>query len=326
VPPPWEPTWAYGRSPGNSWAEFTVAGGGIVPESVWVEKVDSGTTSKLSNAFNRWAGGVAGLKRGTTIVLHARDVLGGEAQTLPFRYLDETELKTDPCRGTPRSSSRCEPLARGLVTFTIDDSSESQANVAVPLLRSHGVKATFFHVPNFLEWTDLAHELALEGHEVGAHTMTHRRLTNLTPAEVDEELRLSKEWLELHVSAPVESFASPSGAYNAEVVEAIKPHFKSHRTTNPGLNYTGSDLYTLRTDFVLNRSTAEEFCAQMTQAAALKGWLVLTFHDFTSAPSSSREFTVPAELFEALLTCAKNTPGLDVVTMRQGVEQISCSP
>ncbi len=324
--PPWDPTWAYGPYPGDWWVEFKVAGGGVLTRAVWVEIVGRSTTSPLSYGFGRWAGGVPTLARGTSIILHARDALGATAQTLPFRYLVDLSPRTDPCRGTARTSTSCQPLARGMVTFTIDDSGRSQATVAVPLLRSHGVKATFYHVPPYLTWTSLARTLALEGHEAAAHTMTHRSLTSLTPPEVDDELRLSKQSLEANVSSPVESFASPSGAYNAAVIAAIKPYFRSHRTTVPGLNFVGSDVYELGTEFVLSRSTAAGVCAQLAEAAALRGWRVLTFHDFTTASTAPQDFTVTASVFDAILTCATNTPGLDVVTIRQGVAAIRCGP
>jgi len=324
--PPWNPTWGYGPQPGDGWIELTVEGGGILTQAVWVELVSTGTTAPLSYAFGRWAGGLPGLARGSSIIVHARDFLGATAQTRPYRHLVDMNPTTDPCRGTPRTSTRCQPLARGLVTFTIDDSGGSQASVAVPLLRQHGVKATFFHVPNFLTWTSLARTLAAEGHETAAHTMTHRTLTQLSSQEVEDELRLSKQWLQTNVSTPVDSFASPSGAYNAAVLTAVRRHFKSHRTTLPGFNFTGSDVYELHTDFVLNDSTAASVCAQMQKAASLRAWLVLTFHDFTTASSTTRDFTVPSSVFEALLTCAKNTPGLDIVTARQGVELIRCPP
>lgn len=322
----WDPTWSYGPYPGDWWAEFKVAGGGVLTRAVWVELVGTGASSPLSYGYGRWAGGVPGLRQGTSIILHARDALGATAQTQPFRYLVDPSPRTDACRGTARTNTTCQPLARGLVTFTIDDSGGSQATVAVPLLRRYGVKATFYHVPPFLSWTSLARTLALEGHETGAHTMTHRSLTSLSPQQVDDELRLSKQALEADVSSPVESFASPSGAYNDAVIAAIKPYFRSHRTTVPGLNFVGSDVYELGTDFVLNDSTAAGVCAQMAEAAALRGWLVFTFHDFTTASSADQGFTVTSSLFEAVLSCATRTPGLDVVTTRQGVAAIRCPP
>ena len=76
-----------------------------------------------------------------------------------------------------------------MVTITIDDSGPSQPTIAAPLLTKHGVKATFFHVPNFLDWVTEARSLAEQGHETGAHTMTHRLLTELSPSELDDEIR-----------------------------------------------------------------------------------------------------------------------------------------
>ncbi len=318
----WDPSWTQGDGPGEWWAVFKVAGGGTLTKSVSVEVVGRAGTYPLRFGTGRWSGGVVNVARGTSIILHATNALGATSQTLPFRYLVDTTAFTNQCRGTPRTST-CQPLSRGLVSITIDDSGGSQPTIAVPLLTKYGLKATFFHVPNFLNWTPIARTLAAQGHETGAHTMTHRSITALSAQELDNELRLSKQWLETNVSSPVESFASPSGAFNAASITAIKRYYSSHRTTRPGMNYVGSDVYLLNTDFVLNTSTAAGVCAQIREAAALKGWLVLTFHDFTNG-TPTQGFTMRGSTFDAILACAKNTPGVDVVTMKQGVAAIRC--
>ncbi len=107
------------------------------------------------------------------------------------------------------------------------------------------------------------------------------------------------------------------------MIAAVKPYYASHRTTIDGMNSVGTDLYKLNTFFVFNRSTVAEVCAQIAEAAALKSWLIYTFHDFTNG-TAMEGFTVTGSTFDAILTCARNTPGLDVVTQRQGVAAIRC--
>ena len=146
----------------------------------------------------------------------------------------------------------------------------------------------------------------------------------MSAQQLDDELRLSKEWIETNLRTPVESFATPSAAWNETVISAAKRYYTSHRTGNEDLNFVGNDVFKLQSHFVLNTTTAQSISARMQEAAAQKGWLLLTFHDFTTATSASDGFTLPVAAFEAMLSCATTTPGLDVVTTRQAVAQLRC--
>ncbi len=319
----WSPIWRSTDSTGEWWAEFTCEGGGALTKSLSVEVI-GGPTTPLTYNWGRWAGGVTNITRGTMIILHATDALGATSQTVPFRYMQDTAPATDACRTTPRTNTTCQPLSRGLVTITIDDSGSTQPTIAVPILNKYAVKATFFHVPNFLTWLQTAKDLAAQGHETGSHTMTHTNLTSMSASQLDQELRDSKAWLETNIAPPVESFACPSGDYNAASIAAIKKYYQSHRTTNEGFNFVGTDTFELNTYFGMNTSTVAAMCDQIRDAAAKKAWLIYTFHDFTTASSSSMGFTVTSALFDGVLACAKNTPGIDVVTEREGVKAIQC--
>jgi hypothetical protein len=115
------------------------------------------------------------------------------------------------------------------------------------------------------------------------------------------------------------------GSYNAAVVAAIKGHYLSHRTVNPGLNYMGNDLYELNADGVYNDSTVAEVCAQLAEAASVKGWRILVFHEFITAPTSNQSLSYPISWFAGILQCAQSMPGLDVVTVREGSERLRCA-
>jgi len=291
-------------------------------------EVPGGNTFPLSYSAGRWLGGLDGVAPGTTIVLHATDATGATARTVPFRYLVDKAPATDQCGGTPSTSPACVPLTRGMLTFTMDDSYPSQNELARPLLAKYGMKATIYQITNQLSSYNLlpnAQSLAAAGHEVGSHSRTHPDLTSLAPAVLDDELNSSKQYLLANVGSPVESFASPMGSYDATVVAAIKGYYRSHRTVNPGLNYMGSDVYELNADGVYGESTVASVCAQLAEAAATKGWRILVFHDFTTAATSSWDLQYPIASFEGILRCAQSTPGLDVVTTREGADRIRCA-
>lgn len=324
---PWSPFWQQ-TSAGAWWVEYKVAGGGSLPQSVSFEVIGGATTS-LNYSHGRWARGLPkAVPSGTWAILHATDVTGATAQTVPFQYLVDQQPLTDPCMGTPSTSPGCVPLARGMVTFTMDDSYTSQATLALPVLAQYGFKATIYHITRNLQdygrlpWAEL---LAAAGHEVASHSRTHPYLPNLTAQGIDDELRLSKEYLLANVSSSVESFASPMGAYDSSVLAAVKTYYTSHRTVNPGLNYVGSDVYQLNADGVYNTSSVSSVCADLATTAAYRGWRILVFHNFVGTETSSSSLSYPIADFDGILQCAQTTPGLDVVTTREGVAAIACA-
>jgi peptidoglycan/xylan/chitin deacetylase (PgdA/CDA1 family) len=66
-------------------------------------------------------------------------------------------------------------------------------------------------------------EMSDSGIEFGSHAVTHPILTNLTKEKLDQELRLSKEQLEVELARKIEVIAYPVGedfAFNETVVKA----------------------------------------------------------------------------------------------------------
>jgi len=121
--------------------------------------------------------------------------------------------------------------ARPLVCLTFDDGYRDNVDVAVPLLERFGLRATFFLPTGFLggvfvtsarvrhpvmDWSQ-ARDLHQAGHEVGAHTITHPRLTELPGSEAWREIAGSKAALETALDCEVVSFAYPKGDYSRKV-------------------------------------------------------------------------------------------------------------
>lgn len=136
---------------------------------------------------------------------------------------------------TSRSSGR-----RLVVTF--DDGFLSVLELAYPILSSLGLSGTLFVVTDFpdsnrpLAWRGIEHwqggpyeselrgltwrqigMLRDAGWEIGAHTCTHPRLTELADEPLLQELRASREACERALSVPCRSLAYPYGAFDARV-------------------------------------------------------------------------------------------------------------
>jgi peptidoglycan/xylan/chitin deacetylase (PgdA/CDA1 family) len=132
-----------------------------------------------------------------------------------------------------------------VVAVTFDDAYRSVYENAFPILASLGLPATVFVVTDYahdgrpLTWRrakdwqggpfeqelrgmtwDLLGELAEAGWEIGSHTRTHPRLTQLSDEDLDDELRGSREDCERALGRPCSSLAYPFGDFDARVAQA----------------------------------------------------------------------------------------------------------
>lgn len=123
-------------------------------------------------------------------------------------------------------------------SVTFDDGYLSVYDHAIPALRERGITATIYVVTGSIgginEWDRNAgdqqeammsraqvRELADAGFEIGSHTATHPRLTELTDDELVREIVDSKKALEDVIGKQVTTFSYPYGNYDARVVRAV---------------------------------------------------------------------------------------------------------
>lgn len=148
-------------------------------------------------------------------------------------------------QGTTFERAVLDPPAARTLAVTFDDAYRSVIELALPVLSSLGVPATVFAPSAFIGseepmswpgidvWRQGPHErelipmswpelerLAEAGWEVGSHTRTHPRLTQLDDARLGEELERSRAEIEQRLSRPCPSLAYPYGDEDARVVEA----------------------------------------------------------------------------------------------------------
>ena len=132
------------------------------------------------------------------------------------------------------------------VLITFDDGHHSGFTHALPRLRERGMAAIFFVTtdfigqrPGFSSWSDLA-EMTRLGMSIQSHGKTHKFIADLTPAEAQDELRISKLTLEDRLSAPVESISFPGGRYQPrDVALAAALGYRRCFTSEVGLNTDG---------------------------------------------------------------------------------------
>ena len=149
-------------------------------------------------------------------------------------------------------------------SFTFDDGYMSQYDNARPVLDSSGFKGTFFIISGAVidglpgiwdeTWARLR-TMALEGHEIGSHTVTHPALDTLktgtisTPGTLLYELYQSKKTIEQEIpNQKCITFAYPYVNYNTHVMNETALYYESARASGVLPNnssLTGIQFYSI---------------------------------------------------------------------------------
>jgi peptidoglycan/xylan/chitin deacetylase (PgdA/CDA1 family) len=138
------------------------------------------------------------------------------------------------------------------VVLTFDDGWQGTFDVALPLLAERGWRATVFVTRDFLGRKGFASETVLRdaaaaGMEIGVHGVTHRMLSACSHAEVVEEFRACKDYLECLLGQAVVHASVPGGdATRAVVAGAREAGMRSLATSRPGVNAARTSPYQLR--------------------------------------------------------------------------------
>ena len=91
------------------------------------------------------------------------------------------------------------------------------------ILDRYDVKTTFFLVGFWAEkYPELVAELVARGHEIGNHSATHPHMSQLTQAQIREELRKCSDLVKSITGKPTTLFRPPYGEYNDTVVKVSR--------------------------------------------------------------------------------------------------------
>lgn len=123
-------------------------------------------------------------------------------------------------------------LPDGAVLVTMDDGFSSVLHIAAPIMQRHGIASVAYVTTGFvgstsvsgeryLNWGEVA-QLPAAGISVGSHAHTHRSMAQLSAAEALDEAQRSKQLLEQHLGASVQSFAYPFGMRPDESPETAR--------------------------------------------------------------------------------------------------------
>lgn len=220
----------------------------------------------------------------------ARYSVTAETFARHLRYLrlaGHTPVTLDALLGGARSA----PGPRRPVVITFDDGLRSCIEEAAPLLAARRYTATFFVVAGLVggrsEWTaaelgttlpladwPALRELCARGFDCGAHSLTHPRLTAVTPARADEEIRGCRALLEERLGRPVRHFAYPFGAHDHGVRALVeKAGYTAACGTAPGRASLDDDRFALPRVPVYGHESVLDLACRLRTGAPFRAWL-----------------------------------------------------
>ena len=130
-------------------------------------------------------------------------------------------------------------LPRRPVIISFDDGYRDTYELAFPILREYGMTASVFVVAapkspvNYWDRCDTYPpaplmtqsqilELHQAGFEIGSHSLTHARLTEVPREQAWDEITRSRMLLEILLNAPVRSFCYPYGLVTPPIKEIVR--------------------------------------------------------------------------------------------------------
>ena len=237
------------------------------------------------------------LRRGRAIVLAyhsigdlSDDRLLAEYAVPPVRFAEQLDHLTSKGRRFVGQEELLEALngggtlPPGAVLVTFDDCYADLLSEAVPLLAERGIPASAFAVSDLIgetnEWErsvggghlpllDAEGLLAVSarGIAVGSHGATHRRLTELDPAETERELEGSAERLAaMGLRRPL-AFSYPFGVWSLDTSAAVREAgFALGFTVDPGVVWHGGNRHALPRIEVLASDTPRRLRVKIATA------------------------------------------------------------
>lgn len=186
--------------------------------------------------------------------------------------------------------------AEPMVSFTFDDLPRSAVTTGAELLEAHGARGTFYVSGDLVgvetpHWAagDAADVLSLHrrGHEIGCHTFSHRRASDLGVASLADEIMRNRAYFRaLDNSIEPETFAYPFGYGSFLRKQQLRDQFQTCRGIVPGVNSGEVDLQFLRAIPLIDRQTDRDRIERaFDEAQTNNGWLIFYGHDVADPPS-----------------------------------------
>jgi peptidoglycan/xylan/chitin deacetylase (PgdA/CDA1 family) len=213
-------------------------------------------------------------------------------------------------------------LQQAVISFTFDDVPRSAYQNGLPVLNSHGVKATFYVAGGLSGSSATANpepggngqylgpddilDLHRRGHEIACHTYSHYRLDTGSAEGLAADARKNVMALEaLHGAIRVEHFSYPFGQVSFRLKRLLSPAYRTMRSSRSGVNGAGTDLNLLLAMSIYDSTfDRKRLVATIEHAVCTGGWLVFYTHGVSTTPG--KYDCTPEQLSWVLEQCSRH--------------------
>jgi peptidoglycan/xylan/chitin deacetylase (PgdA/CDA1 family) len=169
-------------------------------------------------------------------------------------------------------------LEREAVVLTFDDGYAGTYEAALELLR-RGMSATIYITTGtiggegMLTAAEIQRLARLEGVEIGAHTVSHPRLDELSGDALEQEIVGSKHMLETVLNAPVASFSYPYGSHDRRSRAAvIHAGFRSAAAIKNAISHVEDDPFAIARWTVTAHTSPEQLTRVLRGEGVPTAW------------------------------------------------------
>ena len=181
------------------------------------------------------------------------------------------------------------PLPDYSVVLTFDDGYRNFLTCALPRLAARNMHVSIFLITDriqsdnqsplngwsesddeqFLSWEEVK-TLQQHGVEIGSHTCSHRKLSEIVPVEAERELFASHQTIATRLSQATMPLAFPYGSYSeATIAMTRKLPYTCALTTDAGTNGHATDLFLLRRNLIGDDDDEALFAARLSGLTTL---------------------------------------------------------
>lgn len=209
------------------------------------------------------------------------------------------------------NATAAEVEPKGAISITIDDGRRSSFIHGQPIFHAYGLKGTLYLTVGemldttqnndpwgVMSWAEAKFWADLDGWEIGAHTITHTALPDLTTTGLQAELGYAAALIYKKLGIYPTTFAAPFGNIDdsakgeraGEVEAMIKELYDSHAWWGGGSgpygfnSTTDIDPYRIGRYEIKRDTNPVETCKVITRAADEGAWVVLVLHGITQDP------------------------------------------
>jgi peptidoglycan/xylan/chitin deacetylase (PgdA/CDA1 family) len=194
----------------------------------------------------------------------------------------------------------------GAISLSFDDGSQTQLDIAIPILDEFDLRGTFYINPRDTSNLNPWRQVGLNGHEIGNHTIQHictqnfdwaaqKTLETSTLDEIEADVVEAERRLqELLPEQPNRTFCYPcyqnyvgQGLNRKSYVPMIARHFPAARGTGETANHPlFTDLHYLTSWIVAGWMTGEDLCKAAETTDSHQRWIIFVFHGFQDGLAS----------------------------------------